>query len=35
MSFVRLGSVVVSVLDTHSCDRGSSPGQGNHIYVML
>ena len=30
-----LGSVVVSVMDSHSYDRGSSPGKGNHIYVML
>ena len=27
--------IVVSVMDSHSCDRGSSPGQGKHIYVML
>ena len=20
------------MMDSHSCDRGSSPGQGNHIY---
>ena len=30
-----LGSIVVSVMDSHSCDRGSSPSQGKHIYVML
>ena len=30
-----LGSIVVSVMDSHSCDRGSNPGQGKHIYVML
>ena len=23
------------VMDSHSCDRGSSPGQCKHIYVML
>ena len=28
---VCLGSIVVSVMDSHSCDRGSSSGQGNHI----
>ena len=32
---VGLGSIVVSVMDSHSCDPGSSPGQGKHIYVML
>ena len=26
-----LGSIVVSVMDSHSCDRGSSPGEGKHI----
>ena len=31
----NLGSIVVSVMDSQSCDRGSSPGQGKHIYVML
>ena len=30
-----LGSIVVSMKDSHSCDRGSSPVQGKHIYVML
>ena len=30
-----LGSVVVSVVDSHSCSRGSSPGQGKHIYAMF
>ena len=33
--FFSLGSIVVSVMDSHSCDRGSSPSQGKHIYVML
>ena len=29
---VCLGSVaVVSVMDSHLCDRGSSPGLSNHI----
>ena len=26
-----LGSIVVSVMDYHSCDRGPSPGQDKHI----
>ena len=30
---VCLVSVVVSVMDSHKYDRGSSPGQGNHIHV--
>ena len=30
-----LGSVVVSVMDSHSCNRGLIHGQNNHIYVML
>ena len=30
-----LGNMVVSLMDSHSCDRGSSPGQDNHINVML
>ena len=30
-----LGSVVVSVMDSHTCNRGSNPGQGNHMYVMI
>ena len=30
---MQLGSIVVSVLDSHSCDRGSSPGQGKHIII--
>ena len=25
------GSVVVSVMDSHSCNRSSNPGQGNYI----
>ena len=29
--FDCLGSVVVSMMDSHSCDWGSNPGQGNHI----
>ena len=30
-----LGSVVVSVMDSHSCDRGSSPGQvGNQSHTL-
>ena len=30
-----LDDVVVSVMDSHSCDRGLSPHQGNHIrYAM-
>ena len=33
--FMCLGSIVVSVIDSHSRDRGSSSDQGNHIYVML
>ena len=33
--YVCLGGVVVSVMDSHSCDRGSSPDQGKHIYDML
>ena len=28
-----IGSVVVSVMDSHTCDRGSSPGQGKHINI--
>ena len=32
---VCLCSVVVSVMDSHTCDQGPSPEQGNHIYVML
>ena len=34
-NFKRLDRIVISVMNTHSCDRGSNPGQGNHIYVML
>ena len=26
---------LVRVMDSHSCVRGSTPSQGNHIYVML
>ena len=31
-----LRNAVVSVIDSHSCDRGSNPSHGNHIicYVM-
>ena len=29
--FDCFGSVVVSVMDSHSCDRVSNPSQGNHI----
>ena len=32
---VCFGSAVVSVMDSHSCDRGSIPCQGNHRYVIL
>ena len=28
---IYLGGIVVSVMDSHSCDRGSSHGQGKHI----
>ena len=29
-----IGSILVSMIDSHSCDRGSSPGQGNHIIIL-
>ena len=32
---VYIGSAVVSVMDSHSCDRGSSPDQDNHIRFAL
>ena len=33
--YMYLGStcIVVSVMDTHSCGRGSSPSKGNHIII--
>ena len=31
LMFMSLASVVVKVIDSHLCDLGSSPGQGNHI----
>ena len=33
--FSAVGGVVVSVMDSHSCDRGSSPGQGNHVIIRF
>ena len=35
MCNVYLGSVVVSMMDSHSHDRGSSPGPGKHIYKYI
>ena len=26
-----LGSTCISVIDTHSCNRGSNPGQGHYL----
>ena len=34
--FVCLGSAVVNMMDSHSCDRGLNPGQGKlHIRYAL
>ena len=35
LMFMSLASVVVKVVDSHLCELGSSPGQGNHVYVIL
>ena len=32
---VCIGSAVVRVMDSHSCVRGSTPSQGNHIREAL
>ena len=32
--FDCLGSVVVSVMDSHPYDRGSNPGQGTQIKII-
>ena len=34
-TILGIGSIVVSPMDSHPCDRGSSPGQRNHLYVVL